>query len=821
MAFVSGSFASTIKSLGVFRRTAFISAVTLSLLVLAILCPLYLAPDYSEATAGTVTESTLTFAFIDDKDTASVSLDVANLNGSFATSASNELAEFSLATNNATGYTLNLKTSGATTSLSDGTNSINTISGTKTADDFAVNTWGLLPSKYNGITNTTNYYPASSVGFTIEETSVANVTANIYTIGLGIKADFTKQAGIYTTASTDNGNNGASLILEYVANPVNYSITYDKGNITGTPSNIPAVQSGNIAATSIALSSAAPSITGYNFTGWCLGTVTTTDDVDSCTGTTYQPSGSFGIDQTINNSATLHAMWSIKTYALTIQSGGNTTVSGSGTYKYGQTVTITATPTSNTTCTTYSTPSWSKTSGAGTLNSASGTSVTFTIGLGDAVVTATSTATAVSQTVTLSMTDATGITIDGVSYTGASASLTCGTHAISGSYASGYEFDSWAVSGSVSVANNSSASTNLTVNGAGALTLTGKIITYRLTINFGTGIYGVMVKSGSLTGESRGLVTSSGGVVILNSTSIKYYLIPLYNSKYTFDSWSASGGTVTSDSDNYGYYYYTAKGGVTNTATISAKSLGTTSSTTMQNLSASSCTHAPSAVKDNRDNEVYYIQRLADGKCWMLENLRLGSSTSTISLTSSNTNTNGSTYTLPKAGTVCFSSSSCTGTGGATGTGYTVGAINIASKTTTKTGYGPGRNYVGTYYNYCAASAGTICAASNFSNASYDICPKGWKMPAGGSNNTAGSYYYLLNTAYKSSMKAFQYALSTPLTGYFYNGSATGQNSLGYFWATTRSTNTGMNDMYVNASSVYPASTNDRYYGYSIRCLLK
>ena len=42
----------------------------------------------------------------------------------------------------------------------------------------------------------------------------------------------------------------------------------------------------------------------------------------------------FGIDQTINNSATLHAMWSIKTYALTVQSGGNTTVSGSGTYKY-------------------------------------------------------------------------------------------------------------------------------------------------------------------------------------------------------------------------------------------------------------------------------------------------------------------------------------------------------------------------------------------------------------------------------------------------------------------------------------------------------
>ena len=307
--FGRNSFSKTIKFFSLFRKSAYISTALLSLLALAILCPLYLVPDSSEATAGTATESTLTFAFIDDKNTASVSLNVTDSNGSFATSTSDELAEFRLTTNNATGYTLNLKTTDAT-NLVSGANSIASISASKTADNFILNSWGLLPSKYNSVSNTTNYYPASNEGFTMDTTSAANTTANTYTIGLGIKADFTVPTGTYTNST---------IVAEYVANPVNYSITYDKGNISGTPSNIPAIQSGQISAASIALSSTSPSITGYNFTGWCLGTVATTDDVDSCSGTTFQPSGSFGIDQTINNTATLHAMWSIKTFTITKQ----------------------------------------------------------------------------------------------------------------------------------------------------------------------------------------------------------------------------------------------------------------------------------------------------------------------------------------------------------------------------------------------------------------------------------------------------------------------------------------------------------------------
>ena len=80
----------------------------------------------------------------------------------------------------------------------------------------------------------------------------------------------------------------------------------------------------------------------------------------------------------------------------------------------------------------------------------------------------------IQYTVTIALAGgASGVTIDNTGYT-TSATLVPGSYTISGSYNSGYEFDSWATSGSISVASASSASTTLTVSGAGTLTLNGK-----------------------------------------------------------------------------------------------------------------------------------------------------------------------------------------------------------------------------------------------------------------------------------------------------------------------------------------------------------
>ena len=208
---------------------------------------------------------------------------------------------------------------------------------------------------------------------------------------------------------------------------------------------------------------------------------------------------------------------------------------------------------------------------------------------------------------------------------------------------------------------------------------------------------------------------------------------------------------------------------------------------------------------DSRDNNQYLVAKLADGKIWMLDNLRLGS-TSTISLTSSNTNLpSGVTWTLPASGSWTNSY----------GTAY----INSSDKDKTSTSYGSGSGKIGVYYNYCAASAGNICVSSNSNNGSADrdICPKGWRMPTGGSSGE----YQALYTAYSSNASNFRTALSTPLSGYFDNGSAYSQGSYGNFWSSTRFNNYIMYDLGVDSSSVYPTSNNDRYYGSSVRCVLK
>ena len=315
-----------------FRRTAYLSGALLFLLILTILYPIYLVPAETEATTKNANPATLTFAFTDNKNTASVSVQVSDKNGEFATSSEAQKASFSLSTNNATGYTLNLKTSTATTTLSDGTHSIPTIDDTKTASNFANNTYGILPSKYNGTANTTNYYPASSTGFKMDETSAANSTANTYTIGLGIKANYAATAGTYTTANTDNGNTGASLVLEYVANAVTYSINYytnTSDTVTGMPSVNP--QTGTVAqgttSTSVNLASA-PSRTGYTFKSWCLGTSASSSNItvktdgtsDICNSTTYDAGQSFGIDATKSpDTYYLFAMWQRNSYTCTKQ----------------------------------------------------------------------------------------------------------------------------------------------------------------------------------------------------------------------------------------------------------------------------------------------------------------------------------------------------------------------------------------------------------------------------------------------------------------------------------------------------------------------
>ena len=251
-------------------------------------------------------------------------------------------------------------------------------------------------------------------------------------------------------------------------------------------------------------------------------------------------------------------------------------------------------------------------------------------------------------------------------------------------------------------------------------------------------------------------------------------------------------------------------------------------------------------LTDSRDGTVYNVGKL-NGKIWMLDNLALGGS-SAMTLDSTNTNlADNTTYILPASGTVCFASDDCTGTAGSnntdttttkTGTGYTIAAINADYKTTTSannTDFTYNSNgdvsKAGVYYNYCAASAGTICAASgsNNNNAQYDICPKGWRLPTGGSDTNTSEFRALANnlgnvtsgnltdTAYTDFKAAFHAGLS----GYFYNGSVQSQTSYVHFWSSTRYNGSSMYDLYLDTTTVNPQYGYNRYFGLSVRCVLK
>ena len=246
-------------------------------------------------------------------------------------------------------------------------------------------------------------------------------------------------------------------------------------------------------------------------------------------------------------------------------------------------------------------------------------------------------------------------------------------------------------------------------------------------------------------------------------------------------------------------------------------------------------------LKDVRDNNTYMVGKLKDGNCWMLDNLALDptNSTTAANMNASNTNaTQEAINNLLNGGSTTAGWSTVAVENKITGwdtispnNDYEYPYINNQSKDTFVTSYGPastnGQAKVGIYYNFCAASASTYCYASNngidvpdtIIDAQQDICPANWRMPTGG---LVGDYWALdqkhINTATDSD--SFQYNLSTPLSGYYLNSSASYQGSYGSWWSSTYDSSGSMHVMDVSPTYVSSSDHNDRYYGLSMRCLV-
>lgn len=246
-------------------------------------------------------------------------------------------------------------------------------------------------------------------------------------------------------------------------------------------------------------------------------------------------------------------------------------------------------------------------------------------------------------------------------------------------------------------------------------------------------------------------------------------------SGYDFTGWNtAANGGGTSYGDGATLTTTTAQAGQTITLYAQWKS----QVNYIQNFTLADCQAQASngnvTVVDSRDTNSYTV-RYINGACWMTQNLRLPGRTM---LTTSDSNVTRN-YTLPNSSTSGFIS-------------YTVANMYNGTDTT-----------YGAYYNYCAASAGTVCSSSSAQDATQDICPKGWRLPT-------------LNEM--NGIRSYRSAFSPVYSGLYFNSYPGYTGSYGYWWSATAG---GSGHQYYldYYDGSLDTSIDVKSVGFSVRCI--
>ena len=231
------------------------------------------------------------------------------------------------------------------------------------------------------------------------------------------------------------------------------------------------------------------------------------------------------------------------------------------------------------------------------------------------------------------------------------------------------------------------------------------------------------------------------------------------------------------------------------------------------------------ALRDNRDNEVYTVAKLADGNCWMTENLRTNNNTI---INATNTNSPISSFTALSPS----SNSWCTQNTDACINQSMLNTNNIADPVSpmTRETYANIYSY-SNYYNWYSATAGNGTRSISSGTVAGDLCPAGWHLPYGSNGtgekggNTSGGFYYLneqlgggTGTAASKNLRSFPN--NFVYSGQWYGSSAYDRGRYGFYWSSTAAGISSANGLGFNSSSVFPGTSgNLKYYGNSVRCV--
>ena len=267
------------------------------------------------------------------------------------------------------------------------------------------------------------------------------------------------------------------------------------------------------------------------------------------------------------------------------------------------------------------------------------------------------------------------------------------------------------------------------------------------------------------------------------------------------------------------------------------------------------------ALQDARDTNAYSVAKLADGNCWMIENLRLESENSLGDKAMLAQAYNESFTGLANPEDSNFSESSTANSLYSTN-GTTENRIggdylghrfprynnnNTVLGSDTPTEGNTNLYYYGNYYTWSAAIADTTSYfAQNTMVDTTSICPKGWRIPRGGDktieatndfwalivdginngvkpsnyNSFSRSYYNGSTEGRRISELLKSFPNNFTLSGYYSGSSAVNRNSMDGYWTSVTSTNNGAYTLSIESERVDPGTSfAPKYRGNSIRCL--
>lgn len=270
--------------------------------------------------------------------------------------------------------------------------------------------------------------------------------------------------------------------------------------------------------------------------------------------------------------------------------------------------------------------------------------------------------------------------------------------------------------------------------------------------------------------------------------------------------YTSNGNTycLTGLSANAVYRYNITDAGVIAEGMCSGHSAGVEAGAMIQTVTEASCPAGRVRVVDARDNHTYWVQKLADGRCWMLTNLGYqGGGTNTYSDVQSLTNgTGGSlTFTLPSYYVVPST------------TNFTTEPTNPSTST-------DGTGQYGYLYNWCAAMGGQPQACQNGTGVGFttaSICPAGWRLPTANTGD-----FGALNTAVNGGLTNTDAGLRTEWLGQRGGLWASGfgsQGSYGYYWSSSQSTASAAYTFVYRSVNTNAASSQGKVNAFAVRCI--